>query len=246
MRVSSHAVARLALVVGAALCPTSSHAFVPASCQQQHQHQHQFHNICPQLQAAPNGSDNNDDERAGRGGYSVLRQPLSWDDESDPTLAPPKSLDEDDDAAGKRSNVDWFEGKKKLQKGKAGGGVNIASNKQSAEDYLGNQLSAPTKSASHHRTEESEQDLNLQSLDLHRRTLDTLDYPLVLGALSEECTTKPARSIFFVQAVVGERWADVYRGQWSHRHSCCRQVQEFGGHHARRIEEWSYGIRGAE
>ena len=110
MKVSSHALA-LALV-GVALGATSSQAFVPASCQNQiHQAQHQSHHTCPLLlQAAPNGSDNANDERAGRGGYSVLRQPLSWDDESDPTFAPPKSLDEDDDAAGKRSNVDWFHG----------------------------------------------------------------------------------------------------------------------------------------
>ena len=171
-----------AAIVAAALCATSSQAFVPTSPSQP---SHSAAATCLQAASSP-GSDRGGDERAGRGGYSVLRQPLTWDDESDPTFAPPKSLDDDENDA-RRSNVDWFEGKKNNKRQENGNAIS----KQSPEDVLG----TPTKSTNHHRTEESEQDLQLQSLDLHRRTLDTLDYGLVLGALGEECATAPARSI---------------------------------------------------
>ena len=187
MRTSRGGALAAAAIVGAVLlcATTSSQAFVPTSPSQQ-SHSVTHSSTC--LQAASSGSDRGDDERAGRGGYSVLRRPLTWDDESDPTFAPPKSLDDDENTA-RRSNVDWFEGKKEQQNKKMQNGNTIS--KQSAEDVLG----TPTKSANHHRTEESNQDLQLQSLDLHRRTLDTLDYPLVLGALGEECATVPARSV---------------------------------------------------
>ena len=130
------------------------------------------------------------DERAGRGGYSVLRQPLQWDDEADPTFAPPRSLDANDDDV-RRSNVQWFQDKQTKGKNSK---INNGQKGSAADDYLGSKLSAlhaPTKSSTHHRREESEQ----QYLDLNQRTLDTLDYPLVLGALSEECGTAPARNI---------------------------------------------------
>lgn len=187
MRTSRRGALAAAAIVGAVLlcATTSSQAFVPTSPSQQ---SHSVTHSATCLQALSSGSDRGDDERAGRGGYSVLRQPLTWDDESDPTFAPPKSLDDDENTA-RRSNVDWFEGKKEQQNKKMQNGNTIS--RQSAEDVLG----TPTKSANHHRTEESNQDLQLQSLDLHRRTLDTLDYPLVLGALGEECATVPARSV---------------------------------------------------
>ena len=57
-------------------------------------------------------------------------------------------------------------------------------------DRRENAIRGPERSDDHRRREESS-----QRLDLGRRTLDTLDYPLVLGALADECGTVPARDI---------------------------------------------------
>jgi len=177
-----------AVLLGATACSRTIQAFAPAAQIKQRR-------PYSQLQAAPSGPTSSDEQRAGRGGYSVLRQPLSWDDGVDPTFAPPQSLDEDDSAR-RRSNVDWFEGKKRTTKdGRQKGSQTQQQQRTNAKESSAKGLHAPTKSASHHRTEESEQDLSLQSLDLRRRTYDTLDYSLVLGALAEECATVPGRAI---------------------------------------------------
>ena len=138
----------------------------------------------PALRAA--GAGEGGDERAGKGGYSVLRRPVTWDKEDleDPKFSPPTDLDAAGDG---RAGVDaaWFEGRGRGRDAAVGD-----SGSGSGSGPAVDALAAPTRSASHHRLEEAD-----QQIDLLRRTVDTLDYPLVLGALSEECGTVPARSI---------------------------------------------------
>lgn len=111
-----------------------------------------------------------DSTRAGADGYSVLRQPVQWDPDSDPTFDTPSSLREEDNV---REDVDWLNMRNQR----------VGSKKATQKAPQEIQQSA-------HKSAE-----NVDDLDLFQRTLDTLDYPLVLRALRDQCTTAPARAL---------------------------------------------------
>ena len=112
-----------------------------------------------------------DNARAGSGGYSVLRQPVQWDPNADPTFDAPATLREED--SGVRQDVDWLN-----QRG-------------------GKQMQQAPKAVSESEAREvaAKQTEHMDDLDLFQRTLDTLDYPMVLKALRAECNTQPARDL---------------------------------------------------
>jgi len=114
-------------------------------------------------------------ERAGSSGYSILRRPLAWDAENDPTFAAPTQLDE---SLEKSSNQVWFQQKQEQK-------TSNSSGRSSSSDW--NQGAA---SKTHERKDEE-----TQQIDLTQRTLDTLDFPIVLRALADVCDTEPARDM---------------------------------------------------
>jgi len=107
-----------------------------------------------------------DSKKAGSGGYSVLRQPVNWDPDEVPTFATPSSLREED---GIRQDMDW---------------LNERSVKNSRKSVTAPQEIRAPKPAE-----------NSDDLDLFQRTLDTLDYPIILNALQAECVTRPGRDL---------------------------------------------------
>lgn len=108
------------------------------------------------------------DERAGKDGYSLLRQPLhqsSWDATLDPSFAAPSSLDEDKE----RLNMDWW------------------SNKQVQKRVKKTEPYSNAKDAQPNFDSEDE------SFELFQRSLETIDFPYVLKKLRNECFTTPGK-----------------------------------------------------
>ena len=126
------------------------------------------------------------EKKAGEEGYSILRQPLNWDSESDPRFDAPKSLDASKEENYKTRDADWFQSR---ILGDVGTGVKNNINENN-DNNNNNQSSVAAAEGNHHRTEEFDQEINLT-----QRTLDTLDYPIVLKALLAQCETIPAQSI---------------------------------------------------
>ncbi len=123
-----------------------------------------------------------DTAKAGEDGYSLLRQPLTWDSDKDPSFDTPVSLDGSKDDI-KRKDQDWFESRVLGDAAvKRDENTNPNANKQNEQQ---------AKNKSHGQSKMEFQ----QELDLFQRTLDTLDYPIVLNALRESCGTAPAREI---------------------------------------------------
>ena len=125
------------------------------------------------------------EQRAGTSGYSILRQPLSWNSEEDPKFNPPTKLDEEEENRQKNDISSWW-GNPNIENGKS---TNDVENKNTVKQA---KLS--------HRKEEDE-----QTLDLFQRTLDTLDYPYILKALSSLCTTIPAQDLIQEQISLSSR-----------------------------------------
>ena len=119
------------------------------------------------------------EKKAGEEGYSILRRPLDWETESDPRFEAPQSLDESMDTP-QKANADWFEDK--IMGGQKTKGMQRDQDDHSFKNRQNGGIAS--------RTMEFEQEL-----DLRQRTLDTLDYPMVLQALLNECGTKPAQRI---------------------------------------------------
>lgn len=110
------------------------------------------------------------DSRAGKDGYSLLRQPLhesSWSPDVDPNFEIPKTLKEGDSQA---LNQDWWS--KKQQETST---VSI----QSVQSSSPLPESKPPS----------------ESLDLFQRSMETIDFPYVLNRLQRECFTAPGRKI---------------------------------------------------
>merc|ERR1712127_385265 len=101
-----------------------------------------------------------------------LRQPLNWDATVDPRFDSPKSLDESKEESHKSKDSDWFQSR---VLGDIGGKVGEGMDNSNNENGMINQQKQDN---SHHRTEEFNQEINLT-----QRTLDTLDYPIILKAL---------------------------------------------------------------
>ena len=127
--------------------------------------------------------------KAGEDGYSLLRQPLTWDSESDPSFAAPLALDEDkeDGANGSsKANKDWFDSRTTANANAA-----AAKNKKK-NGVVSKEQRELDQSHAHIGGDKIEFQ---QELDLFQRTMDTLDYPIVLNALKDNCGTVPARQI---------------------------------------------------
>jgi len=127
--------------------------------------------------------------RAGQDGYSLLRQPLqrnTWDSSKDPKFKTPKNLNEDGMNVDKK-NSDWWSSKQAKTRNIG----NIASPYNFDRSYVfdGDVSSAPASSNPSSVPAED------QTLDLFQRSSDTLDFPLILGALRAQCYTIPAKEI---------------------------------------------------
>lgn len=127
-----------------------------------------------------------DQAQAGEDGYSILRQPLTWDAESDPVFETPKSLDENQDNL-KKLNEDWFNHNRIVGSYTTG----------LSKTLLDTENDIKKKKQPVKQTDESPttSDEFQQELDLYQRTMDTLDYPSVLHALQSVCDTTPAKQI---------------------------------------------------
>jgi hypothetical protein len=129
--------------------------------------------------------DNN--ARAGRDGYSLLRQPLqrdTWDTTKDPRFQAPKALDSGDaSTTTKRQDAEWWSSRQQQQQ-------RGASTPQGSPWGEGESVGGRGAAGS------SEEDTPPgRSLNLFQRSFDTLDFPLVLRALRAECSTIPAKQI---------------------------------------------------
>ena len=107
------------------------------------------------------------DSRAGEDGYSVLRRPVTFDADVDPTFAAPGVLDEEEaERARNDANRIWY-----------------AERQDGREDVL-DKYNVQEESDSARRRRPTEEH---PPLDMHDRTLRTLDYHVVLRALADEC-----------------------------------------------------------
>mmetsp|Transcript_40284 Transcript_40284/g.47127 ORF Transcript_40284/g.47127 Transcript_40284/m.47127 type:complete len:1110 (-) Transcript_40284:160-3489(-) len=125
-----------------------------------------------------------DNERAGSGGYSVLRQPLNWENEDNETKDGWKPPTEEEKRKAVSSSLDsWMKDKStesnrndnhktKSDAGSNEGGGVGATDMISADDIT-----------------------STQKLDLYRRTLETLDYPALLKSFMDLCETIPAKQV---------------------------------------------------
>ncbi|KAL7581435.1 hypothetical protein ACA910_022016 [Epithemia clementina (nom. ined.)] len=123
-------------------------------------------------------------QKAGTDGYSVMRQPLSqtnWDPNASPENEVPSSLKDDDSISGISSWKDeqwWLTGNFKRETAKP------------RSDTDQSDMAQSKKKRGKHEWEEE------PYLDLFQRTFETLDYPRILRALSDEhVMTVPARNI---------------------------------------------------
>ena len=119
---------------------------------------------------------NKKDARAGQDGYSLLRQPLqrdTWDSSTDPNFRAPKKL-KDEGSALDRQNSDWWSSKQEQ-------------NRNGVLDFNALPRANPAPQSSLAAED--------QTLDLFQRSSDTLDFPIILGALRTQCFTVPAKEI---------------------------------------------------
>jgi DNA mismatch repair protein MutS2 len=108
------------------------------------------------------------DSRAGKNGYSLMRQPLhqsSWDPSVDPNFEAPATLDADQ----QKLNNEWWSNKKQQKSIKKT--VSSSTSTETPQNF----------------------DLKEESLDLFQRSLETIDFPYVLNALRNECFTTPGK-----------------------------------------------------
>ncbi len=137
------------------------------------------------------------DSRAGEDGYSLLRRPVTFDADVDPTFDAPLVLDEREEEQLMDANKNWYEerssgrrtpGKKKDQSSKSG----ILGEYADVLQISNEDTSAKNSNKLQASTRQNEED---QHLDMHQRTLETLDYPLLLRALANECSTMRGKEI---------------------------------------------------
>ena len=141
------------------------------------------------------------EKKAGEEGYSILRQPLNWDTESDPRFEAPKSLDESKEASYKTKDKDWFQNRSSginssTSSNKSILGNNTFKKKGNNNDTMDVNTSNTYISTSQQKQQDNNnEDFNHQEINLFQRTLDTLDYPIILNALRQQCDTIPAQMI---------------------------------------------------
>lgn len=127
--------------------------------------------------------------QAGEDGYSLLRQPLTWDSSTDPSFETPASLDESIKPS-QKLNQDWF-----LQKTTKGAGGNKGDPNTSTTVSVSSTIMSNANSNRNINIQDNDKGEFQQELDLFQRTLQTLDYPIVLQALLQNCETIPAQQI---------------------------------------------------
>lgn len=136
------------------------------------------------------------DSRAGEDGYSLLRRPVTFDADVDPTFAAPRVLDEKEEEQLNDANKNWYEERNS-------GGQNFGRKKDQSNSIMGefgdllqnsnnDDAIAKNNNKKLQATRQNEED---QHLDMTQRTLETLDYPLVLRALAKECSTVKGQEI---------------------------------------------------
>ncbi|KAL9179988.1 hypothetical protein ACHAXT_007958 [Thalassiosira profunda] len=129
------------------------------------------------------------ESRAGEAGYSLLRRPVTFDADADPSFDAPKVLDEKEEERLDDANRLWYEDKTGSGgKGVLGEYASVDAKNGETSQMSGELQPQPTK----HHTRQMEED---QELDMHQRTLDTLDYPYVLRALANECESVFGREL---------------------------------------------------
>lgn len=125
----------------------------------------------------------NSNARAGQDGYSLMRQPLqrdTWDSAKDPTFRAPKSLDDDAKKNADTKNSDWWSSKQQQTRRREG--------KTDVFSKIGFNQAAANPPSPPVAPED-------QILDLFQRSSDTLDFPMILGALRALCHTVPAKQL---------------------------------------------------
>jgi len=128
------------------------------------------------LSATGPSKQNDIDARAGTEGYSLLRQPATWNVDEDPEFEPPTALREEDENIFQQDDSLWWSNNIR------GLGTSITKNGRDSSNQ-NPEKQRPTSAA-------LEQD---DELDLYQRSLDSIDYPKVLLALRQECTTAAAK-----------------------------------------------------
>ena len=118
------------------------------------------------------------ESRAGEDGYSVLRRPVTFDADTDPTFEAPKVLDESEEEKLNDVNKLWFE------TSTSSTAASVLGEYTSLDSSDNNSDSKPQPQQQQQHARQNEED---QELDMRQRTHDTLDYPLVLRALANEC-----------------------------------------------------------
>ncbi len=120
--------------------------------------------------------------RAGEDGYSLLRQPLTWDSSVDPSFDTPMSMDGSEDDL-RNKDAEWFQNMSTAR-----------SSSSSSRSVMGNKDENGMNGSNQMPKKQRKMEFE-QTLDLFQRTLDTLDYPIVLNALKDNCGTAPAKII---------------------------------------------------
>ena len=124
--------------------------------------------------------------KAGEDGFSLLRQPISWDAETVPKFDTPTALNEADE--GKNAdNQKWFQerivGNKSFQ-------TKANANQEEKKD-----IEDDAGSDSSFLEYEMNQAEMQRGIDLYKRSFEVLDYKAILNALELQCNTAPARKI---------------------------------------------------
>lgn len=136
------------------------------------------------------------DSRAGEDGYSVLRRPVTFDADTDPIFDAPLVLDEREEEQLSDANKNWYEerssGKRTSDRKKDQSSKNSIMGEYADVLQIANDDTIARKDNKMQAKRQDEED---QHLDMNKRTLETLDYPLVLRALAKECSTVKGQEI---------------------------------------------------
>ncbi|MGK3754143.1 MAG: DNA mismatch repair protein MutS2 [Bacillariaceae sp.] len=136
-----------------------------------------------------------------------MRQPLqrdSWDSSSDPKFRTPKSFDDDEEKNGNKQNNNWWSSK---QQRRGGDGLLLASSKTATgpdvvfDNRQSSSISSVLPASTEAGSSASSSAFEEQELDLFQRSVDTLDFPIILSALRRQCFTLPARQMVDEAAV---------------------------------------------
>jgi len=169
-------------VNGLTSCPVTNRAFLPT---QSHQ---KSTSSCLHLQQQQPSTPAEAAAQAGEDGYSLLRQPLTWDSSTDPSFETPSNLDESIKPS-QKLNQDWF-----LQKTTTKG-AGIDNGDPNTSTAASSSIMSNANANSNDSIPGNDKGEFQQELDLFQRTLQTLDYPIVLQALLQNCETIPAQQI---------------------------------------------------